>query len=199
MKKKKSLWENTAFCTLVLVLCAAAWGSGYLFNKIGMDDAHLSPEALLFSRQLLATICIAVVFPKRIRQEYRKGDWKAGAIVAAFFVAATLFQTHGLSNTSPGVTAFLTSTYVVIVPVIWWIIKKEKPSKIIAVCSIIAIIGIGFLSLTDGFKMHPGDILVLICAFGFSGYNISILIFARDMDAIVLSFLMFLFCTISRL
>ncbi len=196
MKEKRTIWDNTFFSVGMLTLCAVAWGSGYLFNKIGMEEAGLSPEALLFSRLFIATICIAAIFPKRIKSEYEKGDWKAGALAAAFFVAATLFQTYGLSNTSPGVAAFLTTTYVVIVPIIWWIIRKEKPSRTIAICSILAIIGIGFLSLTDGLKIHPGDLLVLICAFGFSGYIISISVFARDMDEIVFAFLLFLFCTI---
>ena len=196
MERRKSIWDNTYFSVIMLVLCALAWGSGYLVNKIGIEETNLSPEALLFSRQLIATLCIVVCFRKRIRDSYRKNDWRAGAISAAFFVAATLFQTHGLSKTSPGVAAFLTTTYVVIVPILWWVIKKEKPSGIILICSILAIAGIGLLSLTDGMQMRPGDILVLICAFLFSGYIMSISAFAKNMDEIVFAFLLFLFCTI---
>ena len=196
MNKTKSIWDKTLFSAGALTLCSIIWGSGYLVNKIGIEKAELSPEALLFARQFIATICIAVIFRKKLQSSYRKGDWKGGAIAGGFFVAATMFQTYGLSNTSPGVAAFLTTTYVVIVPLLWWALKKEKPSKIIAVCSVLAVIGIGLLSLTEGMAMKPGDMLVLVCAFMFSGYIMSISIFARDMDEIVLAFLMFLFCTI---
>ncbi len=196
MMEKKNIWKNTIVCVIALILCNVMWGGGYLVQKIGLESAALSPEALLFSREFIATICIAVIFRKRIRSAYQKGDWKGGAIGAGFFVAGTMFQTYGLTNTSPGVAAFLTTTYVVIVPLLWWLIKKEKPSKIILLCSILAIVGIGLLSLTDGFKMRPADILVLVCALMFSGYIMSVSVFARNVDEIVFAFLLFLFCSI---
>ena len=163
-------------------------------NKIGIQKAELSPEALLFARQFIATICIAVIFRKKLQSSYRKGDWKGGAIAGGFFVAATMFQTYGLPNTSPGVAAFLTTTYVVIVPLLWWALKKEKPSKIIAVCSVLAVIGIGLLSLTEGMAMKPGDMLVLVCAFMFSGCIMEHqYLCKRYVTKLLLAFLMFLF------
>ena len=196
MEKKKSIWEHTWFSVLILVFCCVVWGGGYVVQKIGLESAEMSPEALMFSREFIATICIAVIFRKHIKTAYVKGDWKGGAIGAGFFVAGTMFQTYGLTNTSPGVAGFLTTTYVVIVPLLWWVIKKEKPSKVILLCSVLAVIGIGFLSFSNGLTIRPGDALVLLCAFLFSGYIMSISVFARDMDAIVLSLLIFLFSTI---
>ncbi len=194
--EKKSLWNNTFFSVAVLVGCCIVWGGGYVVQKIGLESAEMSPEAIMFSRELLATIFIAACFPKRIKVKSRKGDWKAGAIGAAFFVSGTMFQTYGLTNTSPGVAGFLTTTYVVIVPLLWWLIRKERPSNTILFCAVLAVIGIGFLSFTDGFTIKPADSMVLICAFLFAGYIMSISVFARGMDEIALSFYMFLFCTI---
>lgn len=196
MDKKKSIWNNTLFCAAILLGCGIVWGGGYIAQKISLEDAGMSPEAIMFAREFLATILIFACFPKRIMKSYRKGEWKGGAIGAAFFVAGTMFQTYGLSNTTPGVAGFLTSTSVVIVPLIWWLIKKEKPSNVVLLCCLLALVGIGFLSFNEGFAIKPADLMVLVCAFLFSGYVLSISAFARDTDPIVLSFLLFLFSTI---
>ena len=64
--------------------------------------------------------------------------------------------------------AFITAVNVVIVPFIGFILYKRKLDKIGVISSLIALFGIGVLSLEADFSVNFGDFLTFICAFGFA-------------------------------
>ena len=74
------------------------------------------PALLLGVRFTLAGLLLLVILHKRVRRNF---SWKMvglGAILAFFDFSAFLTQTIGLQYTTPGINAFLTATYCVIVP-----------------------------------------------------------------------------------
>ena len=52
------------------------------------------------------------------------------------------------------------------------IIFKQKPSIFVWIAIPISLLGLYFLSVTSDFKIQLGDLLVLLCAFGFSAQMI---------------------------
>ena len=57
------------------------------------------------------------------------GCLKAGAMMGAALYAAYTMQTFGLEYTTPGKNAFLTATYCVLVPFLWWAFAHKRPDR----------------------------------------------------------------------
>jgi drug/metabolite transporter (DMT)-like permease len=75
-----------------------------------------------------------------------------------------MLQQYGISMTTAGKAGFVTALYIVIVPVIGFIIYRRTSLKV-WICCLIAIAGFYLLCIKEGFSISPGDILVLLCAF----------------------------------
>ena len=87
-------------------------------------------------------------------------------ILAGFALfAAMAFQQAGLATTTAGNAGFITSLYVVIVPIVLWIFWRERPSPLMGIAIPLALVG-GFLLSTNGsFKVRSGDILMFVGSF----------------------------------
>ena len=66
----------------------------------------------------------------------------AGIVLGALDFSGFFTQTVGLQSISPGVNAFLTATYCVIVPFLWWLLARRKPSVANVGAAVIAVVGI---------------------------------------------------------
>ncbi|WP_338064581.1 DMT family transporter [Carnobacterium iners] len=81
---------------------------------------------------------------------------------------AFLFQTVGLSYTTPSKNAFLTAVNVVLVPFIGLILYKNNIALRAYLGALLSVIGIGLLSLEGFSGFNLGDFLTLIGAVFFS-------------------------------
>jgi drug/metabolite transporter (DMT)-like permease len=94
-------------------------------------------------------------------------------VLAGFALYVAIgFQQAGLATTTAGNGGFLTSLYVVIVPLLLWAFWGERPSAPTGIAVLLAIGG-GFLLSTGGrFRVQPGDLLVLAGSFFWAGHVI---------------------------
>jgi drug/metabolite transporter (DMT)-like permease len=187
----------------LLVMTALIWGGSFVAQKLGMD--YIGPFAFTFFTDLLAGIFLSILV---IFQGLKKG-WATlftrtnvlGGIAsgAALWVGMAL-QQIGIQWTSPGVSAFLTANYVVVVPVMG-LFTKRRPRGIVWVGVALAIIGSWFLcdptsaaaTANSNVKFPLGEILCVLCAFAF-GTQICIVerfMTKPDSDALALTCLSF--------
>ena len=107
------------------------------------------------------------------RQERR---FRQDAIITGMSLCGGyLFQTIGLLTTTTSKSAFLTSTTVVLTPLLTWLLGKDRITYNIILAVIVIIIGI-FL-MTQPFRGEGiviGDVLTLGCAISWSFYIISL-------------------------
>lgn len=183
LAKKKSLYAD-----LSLLLVAIIWGSSFVVIKNALD--YINPVYILVLRFALSSVLMAFVFWKRFR-EINKEDIKAGAIIGFFLFLAFLTQTIGLKYTTVSKQAFITASYVVIVPFFYWGITKKKPDIYEFMAAILCLIGVGLLSLEESFSINLGDGLTMVCAVFFALHIISIEYFAKDHDPIILTIVQF--------
>jgi drug/metabolite transporter (DMT)-like permease len=112
----------------------------------------------------------------------------------ALFLASNLQQV-GIQYTSVGKAGFITAMYIVLVPVLGIFLGKRAGLKVwISVA--LAVAGLYLLCITEGFSIGKGDILVLLCAFGFSVHILVIDYFSPKADGVRLSCIQFLVCGI---
>lgn len=168
-----------------LFIVAIIWGSGFVGTQLAIDSG-LRPNQIMAIRFFIATILMSAIFWKNIK-DINKSTIKAGMMIGTFLFIGFVFQTYGILFTTPSKNAFITATNVVIVPFIGYILYKRKLDKIGIISSIISLIGIGILSLESDFSVSIGDVLTLICAFGFALHIFFTGEFAKEHDPIALT------------
>ena len=150
---------------LSLLLVSVIWGSAFVAQRVAgqMGSVYLFNGA----RYLLAAV---VVFPfawRGVRSSKQPGlrEQYTWMFVAGFvlFVGSALQQV-GLVYTTAGNAGFITSLYVVLVPVMLFLIWREKVHLISVVAVGLAGVGAFFLSTGGRFEVRAGDVVELVGA-----------------------------------
>ena len=105
---------------------------------------------------------------------------------------ASSLQQFGVSYTTAGKAGFITTLYVVIVPIISVLLRK-RVRPIMWLCVVLGAVGLYLLCMTDdSFKLAFGDMLVLLCAVAFAVHIMVVDHFAAKLDGTKLSCIQFL-------
>lgn len=171
---------------LGLIFTAIIWGSGFVAMSLALDQGF-EPLQIITMRFFISALLINIIFFKTIKKNINKESIKAGCVLGVFLFIAFVVQTIGLVYTTPSKNAFITAANVVIVPFIGYFIYRRKLDKVGVICSITTIIGIGILSLNDDLAINIGDLLTLVCAFGFAFHIFFTSEFAKNHNPIVLT------------
>ena len=150
----------------LLLLAAFIGGGGFISLKYLLDWGY-DPFQVIFGRFLMASLCMCVVYHRRLKK-ITKREWKVGGMLGALLAAMFLLMTVGLQYTTPSVNAFLVNIPAVIVPFICWGVFKQKPTKNHFLAAFMTLIGVCCLSLTSDFRIDLGAALSLLAAVAFS-------------------------------
>jgi drug/metabolite transporter (DMT)-like permease len=146
----------------LLILTTMLWGFAFVAQKSAMDA--MGPLTFSAVRYLLGAVAIVPLVLWELRRTGRRLDrqeWGIVAIIAlAFFLGVTL-QQIGLTVTTVTNGGFLTSLYVLFVPLLALAIFMQKPHPIVWVGVPMALLGVFLLNggRLDGFNI--GDLLVV--------------------------------------
>lgn len=181
----------------ILILTALIWGSGFVVMKNTLDS--IPPAAIIAMRYAIAAVLAAVLFHKHLKGLTR-GDVMRGAFVGLMLGSAYVVQTIGLSYTTAGKNAFLTTVYVLLVPFGCHALFKQKLDKTNFIAAGMMMLGIGFLSL-DGESggLNIGDILTLCCGVLYAAHIISVDRCQKKTDMYALIVLQFAFAAVTAL
>ena len=136
------------------------WGSSFIILKSTLDSVPtLWVLALRFTG---AAALMALIGWKELKQLDRQYLKKGAVLGTALFAAYTL-QTFGLEYTTPGKNAFLTATYCVLVPFMWWAFTKKRPDAYNLGAALVCIIGMALVSLDGDLSLGLGDGLTICC------------------------------------
>lgn len=162
---------------LLIILATTIWGAGMSAQSAGMG--YVAPFTFNAARFFIGgTMALgpALIFLRRQNDAQRprpltpitKWTVLAGAICGIVLCIAINLQQFGLLTTSVANASFITSLYVIIVPIACLVLFKQKTSAFVWIGVAVAMTGIYFLSLSGGFDINVGDILVFGCAIAFS-------------------------------
>ena len=188
--------NKTLAAELGLLFVTIIWGSAFVVVKnttASMPASYII--AILFG---VAAILMLVFFFPRIRKIDLQSV-KAGVILSVLLYVAYYLQTIGVKYTTAGNNAFLTAIYVVLVPFLYWVIRKDRPDTYNILSAFVCIAGIGLLSLRSGFTVNAGDTLSLLGGAAFAAQIVGISILTEKCDPILLSFTQFAFTAIIAL
>lgn len=150
-----------------LFIVAIIWGGGFVATQAALDGG-LTTSQIMTLRFFISAVLMTVIFFKQIKNNLSMGTIKVGVILGVCLFLGFFLQTLGLNYTTPSKNAFITSVNVVIVPFIGLLLYRRKIDKFGMASSFMAIVGIAVLSLSADFTVNLGDVLTLLCAFGFA-------------------------------
>ena len=191
-------WKNVTY----LLMADVIWGTAYVAQQTG--GKLLGSYTFNCIRFLLGALVLlpVILLKDKFSEEKPKTDrrllLKGGIICGLALSAASNFQQLGISmGSSVGKAGFLTSCYIVMVPIAGIPLGK-KCSKGAALGVILALWGMYLLCMTGAdMTICLSDILLLICAVAFVLQILAIDHFAPMLDTVKMSFVEFLVCGLS--
>ncbi|MDA3953026.1 MAG: DMT family transporter [Bacteroidales bacterium] len=149
--------------TFWLILVTIVWGSTFFIVKDTV--ATVNEYFIVFTRSAQAFIAMFIFqFIKDKKQLINKKALGYGSVLGVLLALSYASQTIGLKYTSTGHSAFITSSAVVIVPIILFFFYKTKLLKIDLVSVSIVLVGLFLLTYDFETNVNIGDIITIITA-----------------------------------
>ena len=171
MKDRK--WLGSA----LLLLTAMIWGTAFVAQRAGVEK--IGPASLNASRMALAALFLGLVLLIRKKAGKRHGkpeartgrqDVKGGIVCGCFLASASMCQQTGLVTTPAGKAGFITAMYIILVPIIAFLLLRRRISARVGLAVAVGAAGMYLLCVGEGFTLTPGDAWVCACAVLFSGH-----------------------------
>ncbi len=194
--KKTTNWLGKIPGEAMLLLAAIIWGTGFVAQRQAMET--MQPFAFIALRFLLGCL---VLLPWIILKTERSetGKWKtklkrdllSGIVPGIFLFAGTAMQQLGIMTTSAAKAGFLTSLYLVLVPLIGLFFGK-KINKWVWIGVALALLGVFYLSVDMELSIQSGDIYMIIGALFWAVQILTLDHFSTGADSLNLAFGQFL-------
>lgn len=177
--------KKSTIAKIALFLTAVLWGSTFTFAKIASEV--FSAPFIIALRFLIASVALLIAaYPQRKQLDKKyliDGFWMGLSIFFSYFL-----QVSGLTlDTSPGKSAFLSTTYSVMVPFIYWMVTKDRPRLHHILCVFLCLAGVGILSLSGGWGMSFGDLITVISGLPYAINIVISSIVCRNRNALLLT------------
>lgn len=156
---------------ILLILGTAFWGISFPITKIAIGN--VSSATFLFYRFFMATIVLAILLSKQLKQ-ITLSTLKDGLLLAAPLVFGIYFQTLGIKHSAASQCAFIAGICVVIIPVIKLVFYRRAVEFKVWLAAIIALAGLAIISIKDNFTISIGDLYTIIGSCGFAIYLINV-------------------------
>lgn len=204
--------KTAVISSLLLFLAACIWGVAFVAQSVGMD--YMGPLTFNGARFLIGgTVLLPVLYARRGKYGGKAGGagreaagaesitekgkrvggsvvWRGGICCGLAICSASLFQQFGIQYTTVGKAGFITTLYIILVPVFGLFLHKSVPGRV-WVAAVAAAVGMYLLCVTEGFRIGKGDALVFVCAVLFSVHILVIDHFSPLADGVALSCIQF--------
>ena len=179
-----------------LLLAATIWGFSFVTVKDSLD--YIGAFYMIAYRYTIAAVVMSLIFIKK----WKLLSWdyiKHGAFTGLFLFLAYVTQTVGCDYTTAGKNAFLTTFYVIMIPILTWLLFRKRPRFYVFIAAAMSLTGIGLLALGSGDKgINIGDVLTLICGVFFALHIIFTEKYNKNGgDPLFLTLLQFIFTAIA--
>lgn len=192
---------------LLLLLAALIWGVAFVAQSVGMD--YMGPFTFNGARFLMGSAVLVPVILFRRKKADPAGGGQArtdrsgakenagkaalmgGVCCGLALCPAALFQQFGILYTTVGKAGFITTLYIILVPLAG-IFMKKTPSSRIWMGAALAAFGFYLLCIKEGFSLSRGDALVFIGSVLFTVHILVIDHFSPKADGVELSCIQFL-------
>lgn len=204
--------------TFFLFLTAMIWGAAFVAQSVGMD--YIGPFTFICLRSVIGGLFLipVIIVLDGIRkksqnesadvvnsenilhietEEKQRLSWKnkqlieGGIVCGIFLFFANCFQQTGIQYTTVGKAGFITTFYIIIVPLIGLFFKKYC-GILTWIGVVVALAGLYFLCITQKLTIQRGDALILCCSVLYAGQILAIDHYNPFVDGVKMSCIQFL-------
>ena len=204
--------------TFFLFLTAMIWGAAFVAQSVSMD--YIGPFTFICLRSVIGGLFLipGIIVLDGIRkksqnesadvvnsenilyietEEKQRLSWKnkqlieGGIVCGIFLFFANCFQQTGIQYTTVGKAGFITTFYIIIVPLIGLFFKKYC-GILTWIGVVIALAGLYFLCITQKLTIQRGDALILCCSVLYAGQILAIDHYNPFVDGVKMSCIQFL-------
>ncbi len=188
-----SLSRQIWWADVGLVGIAVFWGSGFALSDLLIQT--ISPLWLLAARFLLSSALLLPLFWRRLLGEERR-LLGAAALVGVLLGLTYAVHIYGLVLSTPGKQAFIQSSSVAMVPLLYGLWYGRWPSRAATLGALITTAGLFVLGFTPGMLFNAGDALSLLLAFLVALNVMAVGYLSRRMDPVALAVAQIFSCTL---
>jgi drug/metabolite transporter (DMT)-like permease len=146
----------------LLVLTTMLWGFAFVAQKSAMDTmGPLTFSAVRYLLGSLAILPLVIWELRRTGKRIERADWPVVTLIAVSFFLGVALQQIGLTMTTVTNSGFLTSLYVLFVPLLALVVFFQKPHPIVWVGVPMALVGVYLLNGGRFDSFNLGDLLVV--------------------------------------
>jgi drug/metabolite transporter (DMT)-like permease len=152
---------------LALLGVGFGWGAAFVLMKDAIAQQDLYD--FLATRFTIAALAMALLQPQRV-MAIRARDLKVGLPLGVVLAGGYITQTIGLDLTTAAISGFITGLYVVLTPILAWLVVRRRPSKKLALAVGFAVIGLLLISgaTATSVELQLGQLWLLACALLFA-------------------------------
>lgn len=185
---------------LLFVIATIIWGFAFVAQKAAVI---LPPFAVCAIRAGIASLFLLAIIPLTDKitatgrkfyggrgLDLNKKELIGGAIIGVILTVSSVLQQAALSDTDAGKAAFITTLYVVLVPIFSSFLGK-KPGVNVIIGVPVALLGFFLLCIKPGVGIATGDLMVLGCALVFTFHIIGVDRLSVGCDGVRLSLVQF--------
>lgn len=180
---------------LLLWATAAIWGFAFVAQSVGMEN--LGPHSFNAMRFLLATLSLLpllLIFKPKKSQKNRK-LWLGGLTAGGCLFLGFTCQQIGLQYTTAGNAGFITSMYIVFVPILG-LMLGHKTERHTWVGVGLALVGLYSLTVGPNLSINKGDAIELLGTLFWTFHVLLIAYLSRSVSALPLSIVQFSIATV---
>jgi drug/metabolite transporter (DMT)-like permease len=134
------------------------WGSAFVAMRVAAGHGTIF---YLNGLRFLLGALLLIPFAK-LKNAFNRSNLVYVVLAGFALFMGVGFQQAGLVTTTAGNGGFITSLYVIIVPLLLWVFWKETPSWLTGLAVLMAVAGGFLLSTAGSFHVRPGDILIFV-------------------------------------
>lgn len=179
---------SSARVTLVLILTTFLWGGSFVFNKIGFRE--VPPVPFMFLRFSLATAIMGLYCLRRL-PGLNGAILRRGGVVGLALAAANLSFVLGVSGTTVSRAGFLNNLFVLLIPLICFLLWRERVDRWNLAGIGLALAGLWQLARGGAEGFSRGDLLSTVCALFISFHIILVSRVLRDEDVYLVTLVQF--------
>lgn len=188
--------KKTIISEILILVVTAIWGMAFIFQDLAMN--YLEPFSFNMARSFIGSLFLLILAvgvalfkkSKGIAQPSRGKHLILGSIFIGIATGVAMaFQQVGIKLEGAGKSGFITSLYIIFVPILGIFLRKKCPPVVI-IAVMLAMTGVYLINVSDGdwgFSFSEGTWYLLACSLSYAIQILLIDYYSPKCDSIELT------------
>lgn len=175
--------KKTTWAAIALLAVAIAWGAAFVVMK---DAIAAQPFNDFLAIRFTLAVLVMIAFRPSVLKAIDGKLLKHGVLLGTLLSGGYITQTIGLELTTAAITGFITGLYVVLTPLLGWLMFGNKINKQLVIGIVLALGALGLLTL-NGFNVDVNQLWIVLCALLFAGHIVGLSVWSPGKDVYALT------------